>query len=115
MKGRSLLAIALTSFLCGQDALATPKHTVQRGGKLVIVTHFARDVRIQKASMTWQTYDPLTAQQKRLETAFGCDADAVADNGTFALSCKVPLDVAGHSASYQVNYGQAILAGLIIR
>jgi len=67
VKSRSLLAIALTSFLCGQDALATPKHTVQRGGKLVIVTHFARDVRIQKGSMTWQTYDPLTPQQKGME------------------------------------------------
>lgn len=94
MKSRSLLAIALISLICGHHALAAPKHTVQRRGQLVIVTQFAANVRIQKAAMTWQTYDPVTPQQKGMETAFGCHADAVADNGTLALSCKVPLEVA---------------------
>lgn len=94
MKSKSLLAVALISFIGGHDALATPRHTVQRGGPLVIVTQFAADVRIQAASLAWQTFDEVNPQQKGMVTAFRCDAEVVADHGTFALSCKVPVDVA---------------------
>jgi hypothetical protein len=94
MKSRRLLAVALITFIYAPEVLAAARRTVQRGAALVIVTQFAANVRVQAASLTWQTYDPVSPQQKDMATTFRCDAEVVANNGTFALSCKVPLDVA---------------------
>jgi predicted acyltransferase (DUF342 family) len=60
----------------------------------VIETQFTANVRPQAASLTWQTYDPVSPEQKGMATAFLCDADVVANNSSLAMSCKVPLNVA---------------------
>jgi hypothetical protein len=94
MKSRQLLRIALLSFIFGPVAMATPRHTVKRGTVILIGTQFAASVRIQTASLSWQTYDPISSAQRDMATAFRCDADVVANDSSVALSCKVPLNVA---------------------
>jgi hypothetical protein len=94
VKSRRLFAVALIIFICAPEVLAAPRRTVQRGAALVIVTQLAANLRVQAASLAWQTYDPVSPEQKDMATAFRCDTEVVPNNGTFALSCKVPLDVA---------------------
>jgi hypothetical protein len=92
-----LLASALISLVCASDVLAAPKHTVQRGGALVVETRFSANLNVQAASLTWQTYDETRPNQKGLATAFRCNAEVAANETNLTLSCKVPLDVAdGH-------------------
>jgi hypothetical protein len=94
MRSRQLLGIALLSFVCGPVVMATPRHTVKRGTVILIGTQFATSVRVQTASLSWQTYDPIGPAQRGMATAFRCDADVVANDSSVALSCKVPLNVA---------------------
>jgi hypothetical protein len=91
---RFLLAVSVIILTPASSTLAVPKHIVQRGTSLIIETRFGNDVKIQAASMTWQTYSEVSRRQKKMATAFRCDADVVAGDNNFALSCKVPLDVA---------------------
>jgi hypothetical protein len=94
---RQLPAVALISLVFAYGALAAPKHTVRRGATFSIETQFNAEVKVGAASMTWQTFDALSAEQRRMSTTFRCDADIVATATGFALSCKVPLDAAdGH-------------------
>ena len=97
MASKQLLAIALMNLICTSGALAAPKHTVQRGGALVVETRFSADLNVQAAFLTWQTYDEIRSNQKGMATAFRCSADVAAREINITLSCKVPLNVAdGH-------------------
>jgi len=91
---KQLLAIALIGLIWTSSALAKPKHTVQRGAALVLETQWFPSVNVQAASLTWQTYDTLSPEQRHMATAFRCDANVVATTTGHTMSCKVPLDVA---------------------
>jgi hypothetical protein len=93
------------SFVCTSPTVAKPIHTFQRGAVFSIQVELAADAPVQAASLTWQafhlvdpqtqqTYDEVSPAQKGMATAFLCDTDVVANNGSLEMSCKVPLNVA---------------------
>jgi hypothetical protein len=91
---KQFLAIGLITLMCVSNALAKPKHTVERGAPLIIDTHLIPNVNVQSAALTWRTYDDVSSNQKLMATSFHCDADVVANSTSLTLSCKVPLYVA---------------------
>ena len=91
---RKLLAAAVIYLTYAAYASAAPRPAVQRGAALVLETRFNQDIKLQAASLSWQTYDEIGPRQKGMARAFRCEAEIVANAESLTLSCKVPLDVA---------------------
>jgi len=91
---RQLLAVVAIYLTYAPYASAAPGQAVQRGAALVLETRFNQDVKLQAASLTWQTYDQIGPRQKGMARAFRCEAEIVANAESLTLSCKVPLNVA---------------------
>ena len=91
---RQLVAVVAVGLTCAPYASTAPRPMIQRGTALVLETRFSQNVKVQAASLTWQTFDEISPKQKGMARAFHCEADIVASADSLTLSCKVPLDIA---------------------